>query len=679
MPQEGVPGHDLNSGRPTRSDRFLTRSTLGDLGWLSLAVIIAFSTAIPGGFVWVDHVEIEQGGYRVQSFQDVLLLWTSSLDQYLDRAGTSIPSGHGGYWRPAYGLHLSLDWALWRDHAWCYHLENVVWHLALVCALYFLGQQLLAPWPEARWISFWATLLFAVHPLGVHSVTWISGRKDVLAALWGVVSLAAFVAATLDNSRRRDARRRRSQLIVSALSMMVAIWYKELAFVIPLAATVLPLIGPQRAPLGRYARRARRLGLAILWSCAAALLVWRALVLHGVGLHASYPTDSIVLNAATSARLFWHYLAAILFPVQPSIADTWSKSLSLAALEIAALSCLALSIVALVIVCLRRPHPAALGVAWYLIWLMPAAGLLPLRHFCAERYLYPASWGIWLSLVAILHSWATNKFRQRSAELLLAVISVCLMATTAYRNLDWWDDARLFGRAVEHHPDYVEGHTALAGLALSGGQYQQSLEHSQQALRLIADRSTVSYYSPFVLHGNLGLAYYHLQQPELARKAFEVSLKSRPASATGHYHLGLAELALGHFDVAQREFEYALSRRPGDALCRGNLAYSLLRLKRYRDCIAMLRPLVQELPADRINRANLASALLIVDGFDEAEPHLEWLVAAQPADAPVRAKLAWCQWKLGHRDAARNSLAQAAHQDPQDPTVVFVQRMITEP
>lgn len=138
---------------------------------LALAVVLAYASALPGNFVWIDHVEIEQGGYRVLDAQDFGRLWTQTLDQYLERHEGQHES-RGGYRRPVYGLSISLDWALWRNCTWCYHVENVFWHLLVMVGLYFLGLSMFGSVPAGPRVVFWATLLFAVHPLGIHSVTW---------------------------------------------------------------------------------------------------------------------------------------------------------------------------------------------------------------------------------------------------------------------------------------------------------------------------------------------------------------------------------------------------------------------------------------------------------------------------------------------------------------------------
>ncbi len=305
------------------------------VAWLSLAVFAAYATAIPGDFVWLDHVEIEQGGYRIVAGSDWLRVWMLSLDQYLQR-NSGLTEVVGGYWRPVYAISLSLDWALWGGRAWLYHLENVLWHLLVVIGLYGLGRRLLARHPSRGRVAFWAALLFAVHPLGVQSVTWISGRKDLMCAAFGVASLLAFFR-TFEGRGAAAGGRHRPVLGIALAGALLAlsVGSKELGFVVPLAATVLlpwmPMSHGHSSP--RSARRRRLMSLGILWGCALGLAAFRAGVVGVVGLSADRPSDSLLGNLATHATLWWHYVRLALLPGMPSISDGWSVAKRIGAVE----------------------------------------------------------------------------------------------------------------------------------------------------------------------------------------------------------------------------------------------------------------------------------------------------------------------------------------------------------
>ena len=79
---------------------------------LAIASAAVWATGAAGEFVWIDHVEIEEAGYRVTDWDDFKLVWSTSLDGYLER-GDGKFAASGGYYRPVYALLISLDWLMW--------------------------------------------------------------------------------------------------------------------------------------------------------------------------------------------------------------------------------------------------------------------------------------------------------------------------------------------------------------------------------------------------------------------------------------------------------------------------------------------------------------------------------------------------------------------------------------
>ena len=91
---------------------------------LACFVLAAWASSMTCGFVWIDHVEIEQGGYRISDMEEFRQVWVRSLDDYLERRSGATHSS-GGYLRPVYALSLTLDWAFWQARPWAWHAENI--------------------------------------------------------------------------------------------------------------------------------------------------------------------------------------------------------------------------------------------------------------------------------------------------------------------------------------------------------------------------------------------------------------------------------------------------------------------------------------------------------------------------------------------------------------------------
>lgn len=616
-----------------------------DLLWLALAGVVAFASSVPGNFVWLDHAEIEKANYRVVDADDWSRLWTQTIEQYQGRR-SGVVSESGGYWRPIYALSISLDWLLWNGRPWCYHLENILWHLAVVFGLYVLGNQVFGSTPDGRRAVFWATLLFAVHPLGVHSVTWISGRKDTMCAAFGIAALVALgQAAGREESTEANWGQTLRWFALSALCLLLSIGSKELGFVVPVMATVLffpPLI--VRDDANRKQRTVRLVGLSVLWACALAMASYRVRGVGAIGLDAPYPSHSLLNNFAMSANLAWHYVWRILVPYEVTLSDAWPVVQSVGLGDVLAM--LGLVVVAGVAVYgWFRNWPIALALLWFAIWMLPTCGIMPLRHFRAERYLYPASWGILLAAMMLFLPALSKAFAshgQRATAIVMGVIVAWFTVRTVQENTFWWNDDALFGHSVAQDRRHVEGHIELSRLALEREDYRETVRLARQALDELQDDTFVAYGVPFYAHTWLGTGLVHLGQPEEGLREFQQALLYMPNSPTGYLNLAMAEVALGDLQSAKVHLAQCLEFDPNDEDARHNLCLALLHLEEY----------------------------------EEAEEHLQLLLQAKPDHVERRALLAYCQWKMGKHEEARRTLEDARRLAPNDAAVRRVDELI---
>ncbi|MEX2093364.1 MAG: tetratricopeptide repeat protein [Pirellulales bacterium] len=622
-----------------------------DLAWLALAAALAFASSVPGNFVWLDHAEIEQANYRIVDAHDLRRVWHETIEQYQGRR-SGVVVEQGGYFRPVYALSITLDWALWGGRPWCYHVENLLWHVAVVWLLYALGNQLFGATEEGRRVVFWATLLFAVHPLGVHSVTWISGRKDTMCAAFGVAALVAFgrVAFGQVTSERgpfqRSTRRTMLWLLLAAGCLALAIGCKELGYMVPVLAAV--LFFPKFRLDGESARpqpwQTWLFGVGVLGACAAALAVYRVDVVGARGLGAKYPADSLIHNLATSTNVWWHYVARILFPYQVTLSDAWPVVRSMTALDVLSVLSAAMLAVATVYGAFRK-RPWALGMLWFAIWMVPASGLVPLRHFRAERYLYPASWGVlvaalWCVLPAMTRFLAP--LGQRSPAVVLTVIAIAFGLVTSQENEHWWDDARLFGHSVAQDPRHVEGRIELSRISLAREDFAETARLARQALADFSDPSYATYGVTYYAHTILGTSLVRLGQTAEAVKELQTALREMPNSPAAYADLAMAEAMSGDTALAKQHFLKSLELDPSSSATRNNLSLVLVQL----------------------------------GDFAEAEPHIERLIRDQPDNVSHVARLAWCQWKLGQQADALANLHRAQTKAPSNATVRQVGEMI---
>lgn len=687
-------GNPAAAAKPTR------------LPFFFIAVFVAWGFSLQGGFVWIDHAETESGSARIQSVEEFRAIWTQSLDEFLERR-EGLLTAPGGYFRPIYCLSLTADWLFSRGSPAWFHFENLLWHVLIVWLLYKLGCRLFEQERHGELMSFWAAMLFAVHPMCGQSVAWISGRKDLLCAAFALTSLLAFAWSlrerTLDGERHYRTRWYHLQLpvVVAPIALLLAILSKELAFVVPVVATMwwwfkpgeLDITDPQN-PYGNYidspvhaaphtvttVRTPRRglLCLGGLWAVALIAAVYRSVAIGAIGLGTQYPAPTLLRNVEIGCSLLCTYALKTVLPLSPTIVDRWFVA-PWGILGVLCMIAVGVTVLATLVSLLKRSFSGFCW-AWFLIWMLPASGVLPLRHLYAERYMFPALWGL---LAAGSHAYFRFLPPDRDAKAHRQKTIACLAATAVLAAISfnqtqyWQSDKKLFSHALAQDKNYVEGAVGLAARSLSEREYADAVRLANRALESADDKDYQSYWSPFVTYSTLGLAHYYQKQYEPARVAFAKAVEARPANAVGHYHLGLTAMSSGQLKKAEQHYEKAIQCQQSHYLSRSNLAYVYLLQQRYDDSVAAYEPLIVAVPEDSKNRANLASAYLMAKRYLDAEFQFQVLLR-HSSDPVLHAKLAWAQWRIGRSTKALLNIKAAVDRNPQHPTVVYVANMIRQ-
>ena len=416
-------------------------------------------------------------------------------------------------------------------------------------------------------------------------------------------------------------------------------------------------------------------GLWALWLPALAVGIYRVVWIGIADLNASRPAEGFFANVATSATLLWRYVAVVLLPGRPRLSDAWPVAQTAGPLEIAAVvGMLALS--GLGIAAVARRTPASPALVWLAVLAAPATGLVPLRHFHAERYLYPAYWGLIAALlIALLHHRLLDRCVPRLARrsdaatwgfAALAVAAIATASLTATSNLVWWSDESLFRDAVERDPHYVEGRLGLALYHTQQGELEEAVAQSRRAIEEAEDESRTAFWAPFVAYLNLAGALDSLQRNGEAYAAYRDALRYRPDDARVLCRAGRVALALGrpapardHLLRAQRlggsDFECDLAR----ALAHGELGDWDLALRELA-VLNAARP--RNLPAHRAR----IRALLELGRLEQAQASLEAVRERAPERADLLALEAWLRFARHERASALVAWRRAHELDPHE-------------
>lgn len=462
-----------------------------------------------------------------------------------------LPTGIIAYsWHPLTNLSWMVDATLWGGWAGGFHLSNLVYHALTALLVWRLLLRLrIRPGPALT-----VVLLFALHPLRVEPVAWITGRKDLMAALCIVAACWAYT----------EYRQRRAVGGYIAVSALVAL----AAMAKPLSVVLVPLFlwidawstltdGVGRAP-GRPLLRVvyRQLLEKSPWfliTLLPAAMMWAT--------HAG--SDAVLTPFAGSVadRLAYpllavgEYLRLTVWPVglqylHPMWAD-YSPAL-------AALSLMVILGISAVAWRLRGPAPAILfGWGWFLIALAPGAGIVRIGHHAiAERYVHLPHVGLILALVA-LAAWALGRLRAaRFAPVIALVVTLSAGLAAHVYAATWRDSESLYRRALSVTPDHLLARKSLALLLAARGEVEQAralVEPLHQATLVRPDPE-----SAFELAG----LYARLGPTERAEDWFAYAAKLAPQVHAVWMARAQFRLAQQRYAEASDDFAVALRLRP---------------------------------------------------------------------------------------------------------------------
>jgi tetratricopeptide (TPR) repeat protein len=461
-----------------------------------------------------------------------------------------------GFWHPLTWLSHMLDVELYGVNAAGHHLTSLLLHFAN-CFLLFL---FLERTTKSLWRSGLAAALFAIHPLHVESVAWVSQRKDLLSTLFWNLALLAYAGHAVNPSKKG--------LGIALLFFSLGLMAKPMVVTLPLILLLLDYW-----PLGRmegkevsslkplFLEKVPFLALSVI-SVAITYHAEETIgALPGLG---SYPVHVRVYNAVVSCLT---YAVKMIFPSGLSAIYLHPGSYPFWKIAAGVVFILSISYFA----CRQyRARPYLLvGWLWYLITLLSVIGLVQIgSHAYADRYTYVPLTGLFLMIVWGLPavSSLTGKGRLSLGVLITAVL-VGLGWGSARQVGYWKDSTTLFERAVRVEP---RNYLALKNLGFTlaqRGRFEEAAEHFQKAIQL----------NPTYLEGIFHLAntLEVLGRKEAAISCYMRIIDLNPSLAKPHSRVGRILLQEGRREEALVHLSAAVRFDPLDSETR-HLIESLL-------------------------------------------------------------------------------------------------------
>jgi len=550
------------------------------LTWATLAV---FWQVPQYSFINFDDIGYVTQYSNIQSGTTNGFLWAFST-RYAD------------LWNPLVWLSFMFDYQLHGLNAGGYHVTNLILHILSILLLFWLFNRM----TKTIWQSAFVAALFALHPLHVESVVWISERKDVLSAFFWMLTLCLYVYYTEKPVIKR--------YLPVVFCFVLALMSKPMVVTLPFILLLLDywplnrLVSRKTAateasreqenifvasnkkkknkvkqetlkknmpqPQTHKLPETKIAGIIPIWQLWEKIpfFILSAIIVI-ITLYNPGQTKTLLKALPLSLRLsnapvaFATYLEKTLWPFDLSVFYPFLDQLpAWQALE-AALLIIAIS-AAVIVIAKRLPY-LFVGWLWFVITLGPVIGIIQLSlitpYAMADRYHYLPSIGL-----AIMLAWGIpllfKRARTRKKILLPAGIAlVAILAILSWRQCGYWSDSvTLFNHSLQVTKDNYLAHSNLCDALNEEGKFQEAIDHCSQTIRIKPD-----YY---IAYNNRGNAYSKLGKYQLTLEDLNKAIALNPDSAEARSNRGIVYTKLGKPQLALEDLNEAIRLNPDYSL-----------------------------------------------------------------------------------------------------------------
>ena len=551
-----------------------------------LLILVAFAAywpALHGGFIWDDESWTSDILKLLRDFSGLCLMWSdpTALQQYYPLSGTT-------FW---------LDYHFWKLWALPYHTENVVLHLISVLLFWKLLQKLELP---GAWL---AAGIFALHPIMVESVAWVTERKNVLSMVFFLGALLAYGRFNSFWKADNDSPRRWDAYALAFFLLLAALLAKTTTFSFP--AVILLICWWKN---GRIQWRGDVLpslpffAIAIGFSGVTAWLEKNHVGATGSDFAMTFPERCLI-----AGRAFWFYIGKLFWPEnlcfiyprwKPDAGSFWQWLLPIAAL--AALAALWLG---------RKKMGRGLAAAAFFFagTIFPVLGFMNAYgarySFVWDHWVYLSSLGV-IALFAGLIAHFAGHFNKMGALIGFAAILLPVLAVLTWKQSAMYSDIETLWRTtIARDPKAFLAYNNLGYILLEKNQVTNAIPYFNKSLEVNPNFSEP--------HNNLGDALVRIGKTDEGMRHFEKAVELDPTLPASYYNLGNAWLETGHPQEAIKQYQKALEIFPGFAKAQNNLGSAFLRLGQTNEAFSCFQKAVENEPdlADAHN--NLGNILLM--------------------------------------------------------------------
>ncbi len=522
---------------------------------LALVCLLLYTNTLGGDFVSDDLITIEQNQ-----------LITSAHPWY-EILRKPFPDEEGMTYRPLTNLISRLDYKIWNLDPYGYHLTNIILHILCTLAVLWLFTTLLQT-PSDISVILLGSAFFACHPIHTEAVAWISGRSEILAALWATLSLTCYAKWRLKMpiGAKDFSFKILPWLILSLIFYMLALLSKESGATVILLVPLYDLLLAPRTKnfnLKTFFLKDFLLPYFLFVLLLCGYLIIRLCVLSQFILPEEF-TEMFLFNKLSSygkvltvAKIFAFYIWLLVAPINLCLTHLLAFSESVFEVTTFLSVLIVLFIIGIATLSCKKAPYLSFGLFWAFVALLPVSHLVPIGVLLGERFLYIPSIGFCLAaawLLALLWRIPLTESMARIVKVAVTVFVVLILLVFSFRTVDrnrvWENHYTLFSDVVEKYPNSYRGHVGLASYYEEQGLLEDARRHYAIAFSITGPS----------VHIVLPLSRVEVKMGNLANavQVLRMALVYKPDDPRIHYNLMLIYRAMGEEELAKEHEKFSV-------------------------------------------------------------------------------------------------------------------------
>jgi len=482
---------------------------------------------------------------------------------------------HASYWIPLTWLSHMLDCQFYGMNPGGHHLTNLLFHIANTLLLFFVFRKM----TDSLWQSGFVAALFALHPLHVESVAWVSERKDVLSTFFWMLTMWSYVWHVENPSVKR--------YVLIVFLYTLGLMSKPMLVTLPFVLLLLDFFPLYRIRLEQtdddnnaqqwlviFRLVWEKVPLFVLSAISSVVTFYAQQQGGAVVSLGALPLKARIANALCS---YAKYMGKMVYPAKLAIVYPYSGvfpwwKISGSLLLLVSISFLAIRGIK------QRPY-LAVGWLWYLGTLVPVIGLVQVgRQSMADRFTYVPYIGLFI-IIAWLVPELLTKWRYRKIWLAAsATVILSIFTAVTWKQIGYWENSiTLFEHTLKVTTNNYVAHNNLGAVLYGQDRTDEAIGHFLQALRIKPDAVDA--------YNNMGSALFKQGRTDEAIAYYLEALRIQPDYVDAHTHLGAALNRQGRTDEAIVHYLQALRIKPDDVKAHYNLGNALDKQDRTEEAI----------------------------------------------------------------------------------------------